>query len=149
MTAIPATGHVGLNVSDLARSVDFYTRILGLELQTRSDAEGRAFAFLGSGPATVLTLWQQSDQPFSSRVAGLHHLSFRVSGAAEVEQITGRLREHGAQIFHDQIVAHREGADSGGVFFADPDGIRLEVNAPDAGAGRKAPAGEAPTCGFF
>jgi lactoylglutathione lyase len=149
MSAIPMTGHVGLNVSDLARSVDFYTRILGLDLQTRSDADGRAYAFLGSGPATVLTLWQQSDHPFSPRTAGLHHLSFRASSAAEVEQITGRLREHGTPIFHDQIVAHRQGEDSGGVFFADPDGIRLEVNAPDAGVGRHAPAGEAPTCGFF
>lgn len=59
---------------------------------------------------------------------------------------TGHVGERGARIFHGEVVAHREGADSGGVFFADPDGIRLEVFAPDAGAG---PFGSAPTCGFF
>jgi catechol 2,3-dioxygenase-like lactoylglutathione lyase family enzyme len=149
MSEAPVTGHVGLNVSDLARSVDFYTHVLGLDVQSRSDADGRAFAFLGSGGGPVLTLWQQSDRPFSSSAAGLHHLSFAARDAAEVEKIAGRLRERGARIFHGQVAAHREGSDSGGVFFADPDGIRLEVFAPDAGAGRSAPSGSAPTCGFF
>ncbi|MDT7621581.1 MAG: lactoylglutathione lyase, partial [Pseudonocardiales bacterium] len=40
--------------------------------------------------------------------------------------------------------------DSGGVFFTDPDGIRLEVYTPSGLAGKDAaPVGEAPTCGFF
>jgi len=39
-----------------------------------------------------------------------------------------RLRALGATIHHGGMVAHREGADSGGLFFEDPDGIRLEVN---------------------
>jgi hypothetical protein len=52
-------------------------------------------------------------------------------------------------IYHGGIVPHREGADSGGLFFQDPDGIRLEIFAP-AGAGRTpAPHGDGPTCGFF
>ncbi len=59
------------------------------------------------------------------------------------------MRELGAPVFHDGVVAHREGADSGGLFFADPDGIRLEIYAPSGVAGSPAPSGEAPTCGFF
>lgn len=43
---------------------------------------------------------------------------------------------------------HREGAQSGGIFFEDPDGTRLEIYAKD-GASGAAPVTGAPTCGFF
>ena len=41
------TGHVGLNVTDLDRSVDVYRAMLGLILVRASDAAGRRYAFLG------------------------------------------------------------------------------------------------------
>ncbi len=50
---------------------------------------------------------------------------------------------------HDGVVAHGEGASSGGIFFTDPDGIRLEVYAPRGAEAEPAPTGESPTCGFF
>ena len=56
-----------------------------------------------------------------------------------------RLGEMGVGILHDGIVAHGEGAPSGGIYFEDPDGTRLEIYAPDAGEGHSAPAGAAPT----
>lgn len=146
---VATTGHVGLNVSDLDRSVDFYTAVLKLTVRNRSDEPGKRFAFLGDEERLVLTLWEQSDAAFSPRTAGLHHLAFQVGTRTDVEAVMDRIRTLAAPIVHDDIVAHREGADSGGVFFTDPDGIRLEVSAPDAGAGRPAPTGEAPTCGFF
>jgi lactoylglutathione lyase len=146
---VSRTGHVGLNVSDLDRSLEFYTDIFGLGIRMRSDDPGRRFAFLAGDDAPVLTLWEQCDRDFSATTAGLHHLCFQVDSPTEVHAIEQRLRARGAPIFHDQIVAHREGAGSGGVFFADPDGIRLEVSGPGAGDGAPAPSGTAPTCGFF
>ena len=59
------------------------------------------------------------------------------------------LRAIGARVHHDGIVAHAEGADSGGLFFEDPDGIRLEIFAPRGVAGAPAPHADGPTCGFF
>jgi hypothetical protein len=59
------------------------------------------------------------------------------------------LKELGAPFAHDGVVAHREGAASGGIFFSDPDGIRLEVYSPAGAAGRTAPVPGAPSCGFF
>jgi hypothetical protein len=47
------------------------------------------------------------------------------------------------------VVAHGEGVASGGIFFTDPDGIRLEVYAPSGAQSAPAPSGAAPTCGFF
>jgi catechol 2,3-dioxygenase-like lactoylglutathione lyase family enzyme len=144
------TGHVGLNVSDVARSRDFYAAALGLHVQDESQEDGRRFAFLGDDERLVLTLWEQSDGPFSPATPGLHHLSFEVDDIADVEAAERRVRALGAELLYDGIVPHGEGASSGGIFFADPDGIRLEIYAGQ-GAAEHAPAPTpgAPSCGFF
>lgn len=142
-------GHVGLNVSDLERSVDFYRRALGFDL-LRINAEGdRRFAFLGVDGTLRLTLWQQSDGEFSTRTPGLHHLSFQVDTIEQVRVVEATLKELQVSFAHDGVVAHGEGASSGGIFFTDPDGIRLEVYAPSGAQTQPAPHGETPTCGFF
>jgi catechol 2,3-dioxygenase-like lactoylglutathione lyase family enzyme len=142
-------GHVGLNVSDLERSTRFYREALGLDLAARSSEAGREYAFLAQDGTLLLTLWPQSRGSATTGRPGLHHLAFQVDSIEEVRAAERRLRSLGAVIYHGGIVPHREGADSGGLFFQDPDGIRLEIFAP-AGAGRTpAPHGDGPTCGFF
>ena len=144
-----ATGHVGINVTDLARSRDFYADVLGLDVVGTSDSPGREFAFLGVDGTLVLTLWQQSDGRFDPRRPGLHHLSFQVADAEAVAAAEARVRARGAELVHDGVVAHGEGASSGGIFFLDPDGTRLEVFAPTGAENAPAPTASAPTCGFF
>jgi catechol 2,3-dioxygenase-like lactoylglutathione lyase family enzyme len=147
--AVPAPGHIGLNVSRLDRSIDFYRAVFGFDLLTRSADSARPFAFLGHGGAVVLTLWQQSDGAFAADRPGLHHLSFTVASIDDVRAAEGRVRAAGARLHHDGIVAHAEGGDSGGLFFEDPDGIRLEIFTPRGVAGAPAPHADGPTCGFF
>jgi lactoylglutathione lyase len=142
------TGHVGINVADLTRSVDFYTDALGFDVIGRSDEEGRRYAFLGTGGEPILTLWEQAGRPFDAGAAGLHHLSFQADDLDAVHATEGRLREMGARLVHDGVVPHAEGASSGGIFFLDPDGARLEVFAATGVTGA-APSEDAPTCGFF
>lgn len=143
------TGHVGLNVTDLDRSVRFYEAAFGLETVGRSDDAGRLYAFLGAGGRLLLTLWQQSEGGFDTARPGLHHLSFQVPTVADVERAEARLRELGARFLHTGIVAHREGASSAGIFFEDPDGIRLEIYAPASAGSHRAPEGGGPACGLF
>jgi lactoylglutathione lyase len=144
-----ATGHVGLNVTDLQRSADFYRRALGFE-QLQASMEGpHRYAFLGSGGDLQLTLWEQSDTAFSTKTAGLHHLSFQVDTIEDVRAVEKVLTEIGVTFAHDGVVSHGEGAASGGIFFYDPDGLRLEVFSPSGADSAPAPSGEAPTCGFF
>ncbi|QXJ21564.1 VOC family protein [Actinomadura graeca] len=143
------TGHVGLNVTDLDRSLSFYLRVFGLDVQAEGKEPDRRWAFLGRDGRLLLTLWQQSDAPFATGSAGLHHLSFQVESIEEVQAAERVLRDLDAEFAHDGVVPHGEGVSSGGIFFTDPDGIRLEIYAPTGADTAPAPSGAAPTCGFF
>jgi lactoylglutathione lyase len=143
------TGHVGLNVSNLDRSVDFYTRVFGFEVKMKVDGE-KAFAFLGDESRDVLTLWQQAGGAFATDKPGLHHLSFQVDSIEDVKAAQERVEEVGARLYHDGIVPHAEGFVSGGIYFEDPDGLRLEIYASSGADDHlAAPSGQMPTCGFF
>lgn len=143
------TGHVALNVTELERSQAFYQRLLGLSVAGEGTDAAQRWVFLGRDGRLVLTLFQQSSGQFSAASPGLHHLSFQVADMAQVHAAEAVAHELGAPFFHEGVVAHAEGSSSGGVFFADPDGIRLEVYAPSGAEQSPAPSGAAPTCGFF
>ena len=149
ITAQLQTGHIGLNVTDLEQSKQFYQDVFGFTVIQESGDEAHRFAFLGDGSRLVLTLWQQSQGRFEKGQPGLHHLSFQVDSIDQVKQFEKRLGELGVSLFHQGIVSHREGAASGGLFFADPDGIRLEIYSPTGADEYSAPTAGAPTCGFF
>ena len=138
-------GHVGLNVSNRVRSKKFYLGLLGFEIK----AESEKFILLGRGPQILLTLWQQATGKYAPAEAGLHHLSFMVDDMADVRAAEGKLKAQGVEFQYDGVVPHLEGAASGGIFFRDPDGIRLEIFAPTGAKGLPAPHHDAPSCGFF
>lgn len=147
---IGTTGHVGLNVTDIDRSVAFYRYVLGLDLAGSGGEGERRFAFLAADDGTlVLTLWQQAAAGFDAGAAGLQHLSFQVESIDDVRAAEQGLHDAGATFAYDGVVPHAEGADSGGIFFHDPDGIRLEIYAASGAGDATAPSGDAPTCGFF
>jgi catechol-2,3-dioxygenase len=97
----------------------------------------------------MLTLWQQANGRFEKGHPGLHHLSFQVAAIQEVQEIAKKLKALSAPLIYDGIVPHAEGAESGGLFFEDPDGIRLEIYAPTGASDHAAPTPGAPSCGFF
>jgi catechol-2,3-dioxygenase len=143
------TGHVGLNVSDLSRSKVFYQDLFGFGVIHESVQPDRRWVFLGEPDRVVLTLWQQADGRFAKKQSGLHHLSFAVKSLDEVREFEKKLQARKVTFQYEGAVPHSDGAESGGLFFEDPDGIRLEVYAPSGLAGEAAPVPGAPTCGFF
>ncbi|CAM5593447.1 VOC family protein [Streptomyces canus] len=143
------TGHIGLNVTDLDRSLAFYRDVLGFTPLAEGKEEGRRYAFLGDGENLVLTLWQQAGQPYAAEQAGLHHLALEAGTIEKVREYEEALRACGVDFAYEGVVAHREGAGSGGIFFHDPDGTRLEISVPSGAEEAPAPSGAAPTCGFF
>lgn len=150
-TVTPAlqTGHIGLNISNIEQSKRFYQAVFGFSVTWESQETGRRCAFLSDGQQLVLTLWEQSEGTFAKDRPGLHHLSFKVNDIAEVRLFEARLKGLGAHFLYDSVVPHGEGQDSGGIFFTDPDGIRLEIYSPSGAGENPAPIAAAPTCGFF
>jgi lactoylglutathione lyase len=143
------TGHVGINVTNLDRASDFYQAALGLTRTGGSDAGPRRYAFLGDGERLVLTLWEQGKGRFDAARPGLHHLSFQLASLDDVRTAEKRLLGLGTPFVYDGVVPHGEGSDSGGIFFEDPDGTRIELFTVSGLAGTKAPHSDAPSCGFF
>jgi lactoylglutathione lyase len=143
------TGHIGLNVTSLERSKKFYQDVFGFSVVAESNAEGKKFVFLGLDGNLVLTLWEQSEGEFATSRPGLHHLSFQVESMEQVKEYEDKLKAIGAKFAYEGVVPHQEGSQSGGVFFFDPDGIRLEIFAPTGAGHEHAPVEDAPSCGFF
>lgn len=144
-----APGHIALNVTDLARSTAFYRTVFAFDVVAERTDGDRRFAFLGQDGTLVLTLWEQSAGTFATDRPGLHHLSFEVADIDAVRRAETVLRGLDVAFAYDGIVPHGEGASSGGVFFTDPDGVRLEIYAPTGADVAPAPTPAAPTCGFF
>ncbi|WP_030210627.1 VOC family protein [Streptomyces bikiniensis] len=146
------THHVAVNVTDLERSLAFYADVLGFEVIGRSaegEPEREEYAFLGRDGRLVIALWQQAEGPYEPGRPGLHHLAFEAESIDHVRAAEAALTARGTTFAYEGVVAHREGAASGGIFFHDPDGTRLEISVPKGAETAPAPSTGAPACGFF
>ena len=122
--------HTMLRVGDLDRSIDFYTRILGMQLLRKKDyPEGRfTLAFLGYGDEknhTALELthnWDTSEYDLGNAFG---HLAIEVDdvykAAETIRDAGGRIiREPGPMNAGTTLLA----------FVADPDGYEIELLEP-------------------
>ncbi len=119
--------HTMLRVTDLDRSLDFYTRVLGMTLHNRHDfPEGRftlAFVgFDGAPEASVLELTHNWDTDTYERGNAFGHLALEVEDVrAAVEAVRARggtiTREPKAMNAGTMVIA----------FVADPDGYDIEL----------------------
>ncbi len=92
--------HTMVRVGDLDRSIDFYTRLLGMKLLRRKDyPEGRfTLAFVGYGAEsdhTVIELTHNWDTGSYDPGTGFGHLAL---GVADIHGACAKLAEEGAKI---------------------------------------------------
>ncbi|HEX9443916.1 MAG TPA: VOC family protein [Candidatus Binatia bacterium] len=118
-------GHVVLMVSDLERSLAFYTQVLGFKLSDvyPEEMQPGGFAFLRCG-ADHHAIALVGAGPGASKHAELHHIAFEVASLEEVFRVRDRLIEH-------QVALTFEGRRRAGcqisVEFLDPDGHSIEI----------------------
>lgn len=116
--------HIAVVVSDMDRSLEFYTAILGMELIKDGRPEGGLKkSFLGTGRKTLLALTEDKGR---SRVAvdqveGVNHIAFYVD---DVDEAGRFLREKGVRFIEEKV--GRDGRTIA-YHFLDPDGLELEV----------------------
>ena len=124
--------HLDLTVKDLARSARFYGQILprlgyrpapelaqGAPCWVTEDAEGGAFGI-------VLVAARAASAEHDRYAPGLHHFAFHADDRADVDAFYAFLREIGASIL-DPPAEYQYTPGYYAVFFADPDGLKLEV----------------------
>ena len=130
MADFPALTHVAVTVSDIAASVEWYTRLFGAPPVLDEDEESGAFhhAVFALGGGTLFGLHTHTgarpDEPFDERRIGLDHVAFACT-AAELPAWSKRLDELG--ITHGGIKTAGYGS---GLSFRDPDNVALEFFAP-------------------
>ena len=118
--------HAGLTVSDLDRSVEWYSRVLGLTEAFREDHSDRTAAILRGGPVVLgLVRFTTTDRPFSPQNIGLDHLCFAVPDRAALEAAAQHLDSCGVP--HSGVAEMATGPI---VNFTDPDGIALALAVP-------------------
>ena len=118
-------GHVVLQVADMARSVDFYVHVLGMEVSDvyAEDMMPGGMTFLRFGPDHHgLALVGGLEGP--ARNVELNHVAFEVANLDEVVQARNHLREAGVPI---DFEGRRRAGCQFAVEFRDPDNHRLEI----------------------
>jgi catechol 2,3-dioxygenase-like lactoylglutathione lyase family enzyme len=94
----PHWTHITINVSDLDRSVEFYTSVCGLSIVRDRRREGRHNVWLGppieehEDPAFVLVMVQDEVK------ARLDHFGFQCDSRAEVDEIAELARRHNSLV---------------------------------------------------
>jgi glyoxylase I family protein len=129
-----APSHLDLTVSDLERSVPFYARILGWLGYEAMFAEGAGAPCWGirdaqGGVFSMALQVASSDgakRGHDRATPGFHHFAFHVDDRDQVDRFHARLADAGDPVL-DPPAEYPYTPGYYAVFFADPDGLKLEV----------------------
>ena len=127
--------HIDLTVTDYGRSIPFYDRILRHLGFVRLEGNPTPVWFMrypsGAfwGIGLQLARPENREQIHSRYAPGLHHIAFHAESRADVDKTYRVLSEMGARILDPPAEYSGEEYSPGyyAVFFADPDGLKLEV----------------------
>jgi catechol 2,3-dioxygenase-like lactoylglutathione lyase family enzyme len=122
--------HLALLCSDVERTIRFYQDLLGfplVELFENRDYRGSTHLFFDLGHDNTLAFFDFPGLdlgPYAELLGGLHHLAISVD-RAQWEAARIRLGDAGIATHVDSDVS---------LYFADPDGVRLELIAEGLGS---------------
>ncbi len=135
--------HLALNTDDMAKTTDFYVRVLGMRLVhglvTEADAAQRAAArgnppfdcirhyFFDMGGDSLLAFFEMpkgTARGDRNALATMQHLAFATS-AEHFAALLNRVKAHGVAIIAGPLLSVPPTTWS--FYFLDPNGIRLEI----------------------
>ncbi len=125
--------HLDLTVKDPWVSAPFYDAVLGFMGYRRADGDadgldwqlhssGKGFASIG----LVAAREPAADRPHNRSAPGLHHVAWHADSRADVDALYDRLIVIGAVVLDPPAEYPAYGEGYYAVFFADPDGLKLE-----------------------
>ena len=124
--------HIEINVSNLQRSVDFWSWLL-------EELGYQPFQKWDGGQSWIIDktyiVFVQTDEKFlipayhRSRT-GLNHLAFYTQSRQQVDDLTKLLKQKGVRILYEDRHPYAGGDNHYAVFFEDPDRIKVELVAP-------------------
>jgi catechol-2,3-dioxygenase len=125
---ITRLNHAVLYVSDLGRSVAFYTDVLGFRVIPMTPEGFAGAAFLQAPGSTndhdlgLFEVGPQAGPPAAGRSrVGLYHLAWEVDTLAELERLAGVLADHGA------LTGASDHGTTKSFYGRDPDGLEFEI----------------------
>ena len=125
--------HLDLTMKDPRASRDFYDAVLGFMGYRRVREDERGYDWALPGPAdrhcSIGIVGAQGDggaRRHDRYSPGLHHVAWHAESRADVDRLHARLIEIGATILDPPAVYPQYSPGYYAVFFADPDGLKLE-----------------------
>jgi len=127
MPAFANVAHIDLSVSDVERSAEWYSEVLGLRRLRRADLDNRIMVVLLHPPTGLIVGLNQHHAPTADRFdehrPGLDHLGLAVAERADLDEWEARLTALGVE--HSPVQDAPSGSGTA-LVFRDPDNIQLE-----------------------
>jgi catechol 2,3-dioxygenase-like lactoylglutathione lyase family enzyme len=125
-TPLDGFHHVKLPVADLARSRDWYTRVLALQTHIEFPESGVVMGVAMRDPGGTLDLALRHDPARAAALSGFDPVALRVPNQAALDAWRQRLEDLGEP--HGGIVAGHAGRVLVGLH--DPDGVEVRLYQP-------------------
>ncbi|MGE0743082.1 MAG: VOC family protein [Hyphomonadaceae bacterium] len=127
-----AIHHIDLTVKDAYASRAFYQSVLGFMGYALKDAHPNGYDFDLRTPDGFCSIGiltargANAEREHDRYSAGLHHIAWTAESRADVDALYAHLQSIGAAILDPPADYPKYGPGYYAVFFADPDGLKLE-----------------------
>lgn len=109
-------GAIHLNITNLAKSKEFYTKIVGMKVRKTK----RQVAELGTETTTLLVLHETAKKKFQKGYSGIYHFAIHSPNEAEFANMVYRVLQH------KYPCSPTDHTMSKSLYLDDPDGINVE-----------------------